>query len=122
MKPEIRLQSGRVLAELRMIANQLEGRYDDVRILTDKDLDRVAVNNAETFFAMRAPDDEADGAAEAAVARLAGAVTIRGLSDQLGLGARGTRAIIRLLARRRLRLCRHERISLSSMVRRVEIS
>ncbi|MCG6113400.1 MAG: hypothetical protein MEQ74_14765 [Paracoccus sp.] len=121
VKPEIRLESGRVLAKLRMIADQVEGQYDDVRVLTDKDLDRVAVHNAETFFAMRAPDEEADAAAEAAAADISGAVTVRGLSEQVGLGARGTRAIVRLLARRRLRLCRHERISLGSLVRRVEI-
>ncbi|WP_277019707.1 hypothetical protein [Paracoccus hibiscisoli] len=121
VKPEIRLQSGRVLAELRMIADQVGGQYDDVRVLTDRDLDRVAVHNAETFFAMRAPDEDADAAAEAVAAAITGAVTVRGLSERIGLGARGTRAIIRLLARRRLRLCRHERISLGSLVRRVEI-
>lgn len=121
VKPEIRLESGRVLRELRTIASQLGDHFDDVRVLTDKDLDRVSTHNAETFFAMRAVDDEADAAAEIAVSRLAGSTTLKGLSDQIGIGARGTRAIVRLIAQRRLRMCRHERITLASMVRRVEV-
>lgn len=121
VKPEIRLESGRVMRELRAIAAQLDGRFDDVRVLTDKGLDPIAVHNAETFFAMRVADEEADAAAEAVISRLAGSASLKGLSCQIGLGPQGTRAIIRLIARRRLRLCRHERISLASMVRRVEV-
>ncbi|MGN7871699.1 hypothetical protein [Paracoccus sp. 22332] len=121
VKPEIRLQSGRVMKDLRQIAAQLDGRFDAVRLLTDRDLDQISVHNAETFFAMRAPDPEADAAATAVVARLAGSAVLADVSREVGLGARGTRALIRLIADRKLRLCRHERISLASCVRRVEM-
>lgn len=121
VKPVIRLQSGRVMRVLRQIAAQLDGRFDAVRLLTDQDLDRISVHNAETFFAMRTPDPEADAAATAVVARLAGSAVLAEVSREVGLGARGTRALIRLIADRKLRLCQHERISLASFVRRVEM-
>lgn len=121
VKPAIRLESGRVIRDLRRIAGQLDGRFDAVRLLTDRELDRISAQNAETFFAMRAPDQEADAAAAAVVSRLVGSAVLADVSREVGLGARGTRALIRLVADRKLRLCRHERISLASFVRRVEV-
>lgn len=117
----IRLESGRVMRELRRIAAQQDDRFEDVRLLTDRNLDRISAQNAETFFAIRAPDHEADTAAAAVVSRLVGCAVLADVSCEVGLEGRGMRALIRLIAGRKLRLCRHERIWLTSFVRRVEV-
>lgn len=121
VKPFVRLHSGRVLHELRLIAAQARDRFHDVRLLTDEDLDRDAVFNAEMIFGMRHPDAEADAAAIAAVASLRGAATMCDLVQAIGLGARGMRALVRLIGQREIRLCDPGRIGPRSLVRRTEV-
>lgn len=122
VKPEVRLASGRVRRELRKIAAQIHGEFNDVRLLTDKQLCPEAVFNAELFFGMREADPEADAAACKVVNALAGAATLSDLRVAIGLGGRGLRALVRLIAAGRLRLCGEGRIHPSRLVRRAEVA
>ena len=118
VKPTVRLKSGRVLKELRQISGQIEGHFDEVRLLTEKGLDRITLFNAEILFGMADADPDADEAAIALIETLAGSAALGELTTVLGIGARGFRALVRLIGARRLALCHHERISHSALVRR----
>ena len=91
IKPEVRLRSGRFLAEMQTVAwwvrhNQFA---DDVRLLTDGDLDDVEFHNAKVIAAVRDPDPAADTIARNGVAAITGAITLRDLTIATGLEARG---------------------------------
>ena len=113
IKPEVRLSSGRFLEEMGEIAWWVrEKRFaDDVRLLTDADLDPVALHNAKVIAAVRAPDPEADVAAELTADALVGAASLRDLTERIGLEARGYRAALRLVRSGRLSPVRIERIT-----------
>ncbi len=72
VKPEIRLRSGRFLAEIQEIAYWVKFKQfaDDVRLLTDTDLDPVELYNARVTAAVAKPDAEADSRAVALAATL----------------------------------------------------
>jgi hypothetical protein len=53
-----------------------------------------------------------------AVGVLRGTVAIKVLSDRIGLGARGHRAVLRPIAKGDLRAVRHERITPQTLVQR----
>ncbi|WBU60580.1 hypothetical protein [Paracoccus albus] len=112
VKPEARLTE-KFLAEISEIARQAKaaGFVDDVRLLTDADIDRVELTNAQLIRAMRKPDAEADAAAAAVLQKMAGLTTLGELRDRIDMGARGYRALIRCLADRQLSMTRHEPIT-----------
>jgi hypothetical protein len=118
IKPEDRLRSGRFLAEMQEIAWWVhrKGFAHDVRLLTDADVDPVDLHNARIVAAVREPDPEADAAARAAARALAGAVSVKDLTAATELGARGYRAVLRLIRSRALQSVRRERITPSSLV------
>lgn len=72
---------------------------DDVRILTEADLDPVALHNAKVLAAVRERDSDADLAAINELRKLpsGGGLSLRELTLVIGMGARGYRALIRLL-------------------------
>jgi hypothetical protein len=72
---------------------------DDVRILTEADLDPVALHNAKVLAAVRERDSDADLAAIQELRKLpaGGGLSLRELTLGIGMGARGYRALIRLL-------------------------
>lgn len=72
---------------------------DDVRILTEADLDPVALHNAKVLAAVRERDSDADLAAIHELRKLpeGGGLSLRELTLAIGMGARGYRALIRLL-------------------------
>jgi hypothetical protein len=119
IKPERWLASGRFLAEMQTIAYWVKKKAfaDDVRLLTDADVDPVALDNARIVAAVADPDPEADAAARAAAAAIRGAVALRELVAATGLEARGYRAPLRLLRDGALDLLRHEPITPASLVR-----
>lgn len=120
IKPEDRLRSGRFLAEMQEIAWWVRRKAfaHDVRLLTDADVDPVDLHNARIVAAVRESDPEADAAARAAVGALTGAVSVNDLTAATGLGARGYRAVLRLIRSRALQPVRRERITPSSLVLR----
>lgn len=112
VKPEARL-TNKFMAEIVRIAEQVKetGFADDVRLLTDADLDPVELENAKLTYAMRVPDAEADAAAVDVLADMTGVQTLGDLTNRVALGARGYRALIRLIRTGKLRAIRHERIT-----------
>lgn len=122
VKPVIRLESGRVVNELSQIAAQIGGTFDEVRLLTDEGLDAISRFNAETIYAMRGADAEADLAAEAVIGQLIGASTLADMTRCIGLGARGMRALVRKIGKREITLCEHQRICGKSFVRKTGVS
>lgn len=120
VKPEIHLKSGRVVAELREITAQMmhptQDFADEVRLLTEKGLDRISTYNAEMFMGMRDADPEVDAAAWEAVRDLRGTASMADLTRLIGQGARGFRALVRLISKRVLCPVSHERISPTTLV------
>lgn len=120
VKPSVRLKSGRILRELRQIAAQIDPVAadaerppfaDEVRLLTEEGLDPISIYNAEMFMGMRDPDPVADEAALLAVRELCGSATMADLTQLIGQGARGFRALVRLIMKQVLRIDDHSRIT-----------
>lgn len=113
VKPEARLRSGRFLTEMGVVAWWVrEKRFaDDLRLLTDADVDPVDLHNARIIAAVRDADPEADAAARQVAEALVGGLALRELTLATGLGARGYRALLRLVGSGALRPARRERIT-----------
>ncbi|MDE4276779.1 hypothetical protein PXK58_20925 [Phaeobacter gallaeciensis] len=98
-----------------------EGFVTDVRLVTEEDLDPVALFNAELLHSIREEDPEADAAARKTVREMEGIETLETLRDITGCGAMGFRALIRLIRSRNLQLVSYERISPKSQVFKREL-
>lgn len=96
------------------------GFVSDVRFITESSFDAVTKHNAALLHGSRQPDAVADGAAETIVREMSGAITIRTLSERIGLGGSGFRAVVRLLRSRHLQTLHHERIARSSLVIKIK--
>ena len=120
VKPEVRLASGRFLAEMREVAWWVaKTRFAaEVRLLTDADVDPVALHNAKLIAAVREADPEAETAARKAAAGITGAVSLRDLTVATGLEARGYRALLRLIRTGVLETTRREAITPTTLVQR----
>lgn len=120
IKPEVRLRSGRFLAEMQTVAWWVSRKRfaDDVRLLTDADLDEVELHNAKVIAAVRDPDPEADAVARNGVAAITGAMTLRDLTIATGLEARGYRALLRLVREGHIEPARRERLTPQTLVQR----
>lgn len=120
VKPEIRLVSGEFLKDMGEVAWWVKklGFADELRLLTDADLDPVSLENAKIFAAVREIDAEADAVAMdvAMSLPLGGGRSLRELVDQTNLAGRGYRALVRLVRRDVLRLAKHEVIKPKSVV------
>lgn len=120
IKPEIRLVSGKFEAEMQEVAwwAYKKDFADDVRILTDADLDPVQLHNARVLAAVRDSDPEADFAARVALRNLptGGGQSLRELTLATGIGARGHRALIRLVRMGEAHLQAYERIGPATVI------
>jgi hypothetical protein len=112
VKPTKRI-SQKFLDEMGIISEQAVscGFVSDVRLLSEKDLDPVAVFNARLFHGMRVPDPEADAIAGDVVGRMSGTASLIQLTSRTEIGPRGFRALIRLMANHVLVPVRRGRIS-----------
>lgn len=119
VKPAVRAASDRFLREMQTIAGQaLKQRFcEEVRLVTEKDINKIEYRNAAIYAAVRDPDPEAEAVAMATIAVLTGSATLRDLSIKTGMGARGYRALIRLIRTRHLEQVSHELISPNVHVR-----
>ncbi|WP_298837723.1 hypothetical protein [uncultured Roseobacter sp.] len=101
VKPEVRLVSGRFLTEMQEVAWwAVEKAFvDEVRLVTERDIDKVDLRNAQTLAAVREADPEADALALSLISGLPEGVgqTLRRLTIDMGMQARGYRALIRLI-------------------------
>jgi hypothetical protein len=119
IKPERRLASGRFLTEMQTVVWWVRKKAfaDDLRLLTDADLDPVALHNARIVAAVRDSDPEADAAAREAAGKILGAVALCNLVAATRLEASGYRALLRLLRDGALSLLRHEPITPAALVK-----
>lgn len=109
---------GRFGRQMPRIASQVRAsRFaDDVRLLTDRDLDPVELHNAWLLHGIRAGDPPADAAAAQVLAGMSRTSTLADLTARTGLGAAGFRALLRLVRSGHLRLFRAERITSNTIV------
>ncbi|WP_422072035.1 hypothetical protein [Tranquillimonas rosea] len=119
VKSEYRRQQATVQDELVQIAAQVTPDFaDEVVVMTERDVDPVELFNAEIMHEMRRPDPEADAAARRVVSELVASVQIQDLVEAIGLGARGFRAVVRLIRSHELELVMKMRIAHAAYVRR----
>ncbi|EPX76421.1 hypothetical protein [Salipiger mucosus] len=106
------------LEELSTVASQAVeyGAVTDFRLLTKHDFDPTTRHNARLLHAVRARDAAADAAAADVVREMTGVRSLADLTQEIGLGAMGFRALLRLVRSRHLELERHERIAPASNV------
>ncbi|MCJ8141049.1 hypothetical protein [Falsirhodobacter halotolerans] len=84
---------------------------DDVRLLTDADLDPVEVHNAWLLHSVRASEPVADEAAAQVLGAMAGTASFAELTARTGCGAAGFQALLRLVRSGQLRPIHNERIT-----------
>jgi len=112
VKPEIRLVSGSFETEMQEVAWWVyeHGFADDVRIMSEADINPVDLRNAKILAAVREADPEADAVALEVVRGLpaGGGQSLRDLTLSTGMAARGYRSLIRLIRSGVLRLQQHE--------------
>ena len=119
VKSEYRRRQPEVQQELAQVAAQVTPEFaDEVVIMTERDLDPVELFNAEMMHEMRRPDPEADAAARRLMGEMVASVQIQDLVDAIGLGARGFRAVVRLLRSHDLKLVIKVAIAHEAYVRR----
>ncbi|WP_157960602.1 hypothetical protein [Primorskyibacter marinus] len=119
VKSEYRRRQLEVQQELAQVAAQVTPEFaDEVIIMTERDLDPVELFNAEMMHEMRRPDPEADAAARRLMGEMVASAQIQDLVDAIGLGARGFRAIVRLLRSHELKLVIKVAIAHEAYVRR----
>lgn len=122
VKPAVRLLSGRHLGKLQEVAWWVREKNfaDEVRLFTEADIDPVELFNAKVFSAVRGSDPKADAAAIAIAATLEGGRSLHDLTAEIGLQARGYKALIRLLASGALRTLGHIRIKPDTVVAKAD--
>ena len=119
VKSEYRRLQADTQLELAQIAAQVTPDFaDEVVVMTELDVDPVEYFNAEIMHEMRHGDFEADAAARAAMREIVATARIQDLVDAIGLGARGFRALVRLISSHELELVKIERITHEAHVRR----
>ncbi|WP_136685463.1 hypothetical protein [Falsirhodobacter xinxiangensis] len=101
-----------------LIAYQARARgfVTDVKQFHEYDIDPIELHNAWLLHGVRRADPEADMRAEDVVDAMSGIVSLSELSDRVGLGPRGTRAVVRLIRTFHLKLVQHEKIEPHSLV------
>lgn len=112
VKPEVRLLSGRFEAEMQEVAWWVHERgfADEVRIMSEADVNPVDLRNAQIIAAVREPDPQADAVALEVVRHLLSEAgqSLRELTLSTGMSDRGYLALIRLVRTGVLRLQKHE--------------
>ncbi|QFT79944.1 hypothetical protein FIU89_04910 [Roseovarius sp. THAF27] len=119
VKSEYRRRQTKVQDELAQIAAQVTPDFaDEVVVMSERDLDPIELFNAEIMHEMRRPDPEADASARSVVGEIVASVQIMDLVEAVGLGARGFRALVRLIRSHELQLIDKVRIAHEAYVRR----
>lgn len=119
VKSEYRRNLPKVQDKLAEVAARVPRSFaNQVVVMTERDIDPVEYFNAEMMHEMRRPDPDADTAARRLLYETVGAVRVKDLVDAIGLGARGFRAVVRLLRSHELELTLNVRITHEAYVRR----
>lgn len=119
VKSEYRRQQPKEQRELAQIAAQVTPDFaDEVVVMTERDIDPVELFNAEIMHEMRHSDLEADAAARRVMGEMVASAQIQDVVEAIGLGARGFRAVVRLIRSHELELIIKARIAHEAYVRR----
>ncbi|MBE9640576.1 hypothetical protein [Salipiger mangrovisoli] len=119
VKSESRRRQASVQKELEEIAARVPASFaDEVVVMTERDIDPIEYFNAEMMHEMRRPDPEADAMARRILGEIVGSVQIQKLVDAIDLGARGFRAVVRLIRSHEIELTNKVRIAHEAFVRR----
>jgi hypothetical protein len=120
VKPEVRLQSGRFEVEMKEVAWWVyeRGFADEVRIMSEADINPVDLRNAKILASVREADPEADAVALDVAQSLHGdgGKSLRDLTLSTRMAERGYRSLIRLIRSGVLRLQQHEVIGPKAVV------
>lgn len=122
VKTEVRLTSGRFMDKMGHVAWWVRKRKfaDDVRRITEADINQTDLRNAQMFAAVREPDP--DPGVDAMALQVAQALppgggrSLRDLTLETGMQVQGYRALIRLMRRGILRSLKHEVIGPKTIV------
>lgn len=98
------------------------GVFDELYLVTEYARDPIDLYNAALIRGFRDADAEVDLRAEEIVSGMVGPQTMRELTDQIGFGYRGFRALVRLIKPGRIRLLSKAEIGFGSVVRRNDMS
>ncbi|OIQ72504.1 hypothetical protein GALL_458710 [mine drainage metagenome] len=119
VKSEYRRRRSEVQNELAQIAAQVTPDFaDEVVVMTERDIDPVELFNAELKHEMRRTDPEADAVARRVMCEVVASAQIQDLVEAIDLGARGFRAVVRLIRSHELELINKVRIAHEAYVRR----
>ncbi|WP_120502398.1 hypothetical protein [Roseovarius sp. EL26] len=123
VKPAFRAESPDFLKKMQEIAwfAESSGFCSEVRILTEHSCDRIEQRNAQLFWAVREPNDDADRRARRVASDLHGTTSLRDLSIQTEAGAEGYRALVRLIVVQHLIPLKHEIITPKTLVQKKEV-
>ncbi|WP_145953388.1 hypothetical protein [Oceaniglobus indicus] len=118
VKPTSRLNSKDFLGKMQVVAWWVQKKEfaSSVRLLTEADIDPIVLHNANLNAAVHDSDPEAEIAVREVARNLRGSVTIRTLTQEVGLKERGYRAILRLISNRELRSVHHERTTPHTLI------
>jgi hypothetical protein len=118
VKPTSRLESKDFLGKMEVVAWWVQEKKfaSSVRLLTEADIDRVALHNANMNAAVHDSDPDAEDAVRSVACHLRGAISIKTLTDDVGLKERGYRAILRLIKKRELQPLKHERTTPQTLI------
>ncbi|MBW7974597.1 hypothetical protein [Bradyrhizobium sp. BR 10289] len=120
IKPEDKVASSEVEEIHRLLQRQMSPKLASrINLVTEAKLKPQDRFNAEVIYtARRFPVPEHDAAIEKLIGDLHGTTTVGALRQASGLHGAGFRAIVRLIAARKLELVEHVRIVSQAVVRR----
>ena len=118
VKPTSRLHSKNFLEKMEVVAWWVQEKNfaSSVRLLTEADIDQVALHNANINAAVNERDPDAENAVRTVACHLRGAISIKALTEEVGLRERGYRAILQLISKRELQPLRHERTTPQTLI------
>lgn len=118
VKPSHRALRESFQREMAALRQAVVPRYADrMAVVTERNICRRELANAEVMHAARFTDVEADAVMTAQIAALKGAVPARWLIDRCQLNGKGWFALVRAARDGRLLWNRAERLTASTMVR-----
>lgn len=117
IKPEAKV-TGAFLEDMGQVKRQAKavGFVDDLRLLTDTDLDPVELHNAQLTHAHRQPQSGVDRAARAVVGKMSGLIAVSDLVARMNVGSAGFGALCRLVRAGILTSVNHEKLTLQTQL------
>lgn len=118
VRPTSGLESKDFLGKMEVVAWWVQEKKfaSSVRLLTEADIDPITLHNANLSTALHDSEPDAEAAVREVASHLRGAISIKALTDEVGLKERGYRAILRLISKRELQPVHHERTTPKTLI------